>query len=290
MAQASRDAVSRGYLYAVLATVCNGAIPTISKVLLRDNEPAIVAGSSIFLSGLVLLSLMPRAVPPRTSIPYILYLGVIGAGVAPLLYFVGLSQTTAVNASLLGNAEVLFTALLAFIVVGERMKRRQAATGLLIVAGIVVVATNFDLAYVQLVQGLIGNILILAAALAWGIENNVIVGAAKKFGAPMLSKFRNILGGSIIVAFVVVAGIPAHFSAYNVGVLALLVLTYAGVTYLFISALEMIGAIRTVLIFSLATALGPCFALVFLGEQITVAQLAGGAMIMVGVYLFRRSE
>ncbi len=290
MAQAKRDAVSRGYLYAVLATICNGAIPTLSKILLRDNQPVMVAGASIFLSGLVLGSFRPRATPPRASLPYIMYLGVIGAGVAPVLYFVGLSQTTAVNAALLGNAEVLFTALLAFAVVGERLNRRQVATGLVIVAGIVVVATNFDLAYVQLVQGLVGNLLILAAALAWGIENNLIVVAARRFGAPLLSKFRNLIGGSLIVAFLVVAGIPARFSANDIGVLSLLVLTYAGVTFLFISALEMIGAIRMVLIFSLATALGPCFALLFLGEQITIVQIAGGAAIMVGVYLFRRSE
>ncbi len=242
------------------------------------------------LSGVLLLAYRPRLKPSRASIPYLFFFGIVGAGVAYLLWATGLSETTAVNASLLANGEILFTALIAFAFLGERLGRSQAAMGLLIVAGIVVVSTNFDLARVQFFQGLLGNLLILASTLAWGIENNVIAAVAGRFGAPMLSKFRNLIGGVLVLAVVFLAGFPMKLTEYDLAILALLGLAVAGATFFFIAALERLGAIRMILTYSLSTVFGAVFALVFLQEQITPAQLLGGALIIVGVYLFHRSD
>ncbi|HEV2225494.1 MAG TPA: EamA family transporter, partial [Nitrososphaerales archaeon] len=70
----------------------------------------------------------------------------------------------------------------------------------------------------------------------------------------------------------------------------LLGLSLGGTSYLAISALGDIGAIRFILVFSTSTLFGALFALVFLREQITPVQLTGGALIMVGVYLLQRAE
>ena len=44
------------------------------------------------------------------------------------------------------------------------------------------------------------------------------------------------------------------------------------------------------LVWSTSTVFGALFALVFLGEQITLAQIFGGGLILLGVFLFRRGE
>jgi drug/metabolite transporter (DMT)-like permease len=44
------------------------------------------------------------------------------------------------------------------------------------------------------------------------------------------------------------------------------------------------------LVWSTSTVFGALFALGILGEQITPGQILGGALILVGVYLFRRTE
>jgi drug/metabolite transporter (DMT)-like permease len=51
-----------------------------------------------------------------------------------------------------------------------------------------------------------------------------------------------------------------------------------------------LGAVRMLLVWSTSTIFGAMFALIFLGEQITPVQLAGGACILLGVFLFRRTE
>jgi drug/metabolite transporter (DMT)-like permease len=281
---------SRGYLYALLGSVCGGAQPTIIKFLLNNSTPVAITGLSYALSGLMLVLYHPKARPPKGSIRFILVFGLVGAIAAPLTFIIGLNQTTAVNASLLANGEILFTTLIAYSVFGERLSGAQATRGLLIVAGVIVVSTNLDLAHVQFAQGLLGNVLILGSTVGWAVENNLIAVATRKFDVSILSKFRNLLGGLLLTAFAVVAGYAFGFTPFDVFALILLAGCVAIATYLFMAAVKRIGAIRMLLVWSTSTVFGAFFALVFLGEQITLAQVGGGACILLGVYLFRRSE
>ena len=282
--------VARGYMYTVICAVCAGAVPTLFKLLLSDDGPVVVSGFGMILSGVLLQAYRPWLNPTKGSVPYLLFLGLVGAGVAYVMFATGLNETTAVNASLLDNAEVLFTALIAYSMLGERLGRGQAAMGALIAAGIVVVSTNLDLAGVQFLQGLVGNLLIIGATLLWAVENNVIATVASRFGAPLMSKFRNLIGGLVIVAVVVLAGLPVKLTGFDVIVLVVLAFAVSGTTYFFIAALQRLGAIRMILTYSLSTVFGAVFALVVLREQITPVQLLGGALIIAGVYLFHRLE
>jgi drug/metabolite transporter (DMT)-like permease len=281
---------ARGYAYTVICAVCAGAVPTLFKLLLSDDGPVVVSGLGMILSGVLLQAYRPGLKAPRGSLPYLLFLGLVGAGAAYLMWATGLSETTAVNASLLANAEVLFTAIIAYVLLGERLGRGQAVMGVLIAAGIVVVSTNFDLAKVQFMQGLLGNLLIIGATLLWAVENNVIAAVASRFGAPAMSKFRNLIGGVVIVGATVLAGLPVKLTEFDAVALVLLALAISGTTYFFIAALQRLGAIRMILTYSLSTVFGAAFALVVLREQITAVQLAGGALIIAGVYLFHRRE
>ena len=281
---------SRGYLYALVASVCGGAQPTIVKFLLGSNSPVTITGLSFVLSGLMLVFYRPRVKPAKGSVPYIVLFGLVGALAAPLAFIIGLSETTAVNGSLLANGEILFTTIIAYMVFGERMSRAQATRGLLILAGIVVVSTDLDLAQVGLVQGLLGNVLILGSTVGWAVENNLIAVATRRFDVSSLSKFRNLLGGLVLSSFALVAGIPFGFAPFDTFALVLLAVCVSVATLMFMAALKRLGAIRMLLVWSTSTIFGAVFALVFLGEQITPAQLAGGVMILLGVYLFRRGD
>jgi drug/metabolite transporter (DMT)-like permease len=285
-----RGETSRGYLYALGGAVCAGSVTTLTKLLLVSNGPVVINGLTYALSGLLLLFYRPRLKPARQSLPYLLFLGLVGAAISPLMYTYGLSQTTAVNAALLANGEVLFTTLIALSIFGERLERNQGIRGLLIVAGLLIVSTDLDIGHVSLLQGLLGNALILGSTVGWAIENNLIVLATKKFEVTILSKFRNLIGGAVVLVLALLAGYSFNFAPSDVAVLVLLALAVTGSTLLFISALKRLGAIRMLLVWSTSTVFGALFALVFLGEQITPVQLAGGAMILIGVVLFRRGD
>ena len=282
--------VARGYVYAVLGSVCAGSVPTLTKALLTDNGPVVETGFSVLLSGLFLVLYQPRKMASRRSLPYLVFFGLVGAALAPLLFTLGLNETTAVNASLLANGEVMFTTVIAFAVFGERLSRGQAGRGMLIVAGLVVVSANLDLSHVQFLQNLEGNLLVLGATLGWGVENNLLATVGKRFDTTSVSKFRNIIGGGVITMGAFAAQLPFGFDLADTATLFLLGGAIAGSTTLFIAAVKRLGAIRMLLVWSSATVFGAVFALVFLGESISLAQAAGGALILLGILLFHRGE
>ena len=270
--------------------MCGGSVTALTKLLLANNGPIPITGLAFSLSGLMLLLYRPRMKPAKGSAPYLLFMGLVGAAISPLMYSYGLSETTAVNAALLANGEVLFTTIIAFSVFGERLGRAQLLRGLFIVAGIVVVSTDLDITGVSFLQGIMGNLLVLGSMVGWSVENNLLVVATRRFEPASLSKFRNLIGGAAVTAFVVAGGYTFDFSSYDVVVLVILAGALTGGTFLFIAAIKRLGAIRMLLVWSTSTVFGAAFAYVLLGEQITPVQLTGGALILLGVYLFRRSE
>lgn len=284
------SATREGYVYAILGSLCAGSVPTLTKMALANNGPVVVTGLSFLLSGMLLLLYQPRRRPQPGSTGYLLFFGLVGAALAPLMYTLGLRDTTVVNASLLANGEVLFTTVIAFSVFRERLSRGQAGRALPIVAGLVVVSTNLDFVHLAFLQGLAGNLLVLGSTLCWAVENNLMVLATKRFEASLLSKFRNLIGGGVLTAFFLASRMGFGFTMVEaLGMLAL-ALAVAGGTFLFIAAVKRLGAIRMLLVWSSSTVFGAMFGLGILGETITPAQVLGGALILAGVYFFHRGE
>ncbi|MDA4121066.1 MAG: DMT family transporter [Thaumarchaeota archaeon] len=280
----------RGFVYALGSAISAGAISALSKALLAGMKPLVISGLVFLLAGLVLLPYRPRQIPGKRSAAWMLATGFLGAALAPSLYLIGLDQTSAVNASLLNNTEVFFTALIAFAIFKETLKRNQFLEGILVVAGVVVVATNLDLSAIQQGAGLAGNLLVIGASFVWAIDNNLSRITSQKFGPLFVSKFRNLVGGGLVMAYLVVIAQPIVVPIGSLPLLVALTAVIVSATVLFMAALVRIGAVRSLLVFSSASIFGSLFAVALLGEAITPVQLAGGALILSGVYLIQRSE
>ena len=131
-----------GYVGAVASALLFGLGATFNKIAVADVNPTVVAGLTYLFAGLVLTvirfspirSRMMRLLktPTLTETTYcrrdvwVLLLVVLsGSTLAPLLFMNGLSGSTAVNASLLLNAEPLFTVLIAVAFLRERAKKKE---------------------------------------------------------------------------------------------------------------------------------------------------------------------
>jgi drug/metabolite transporter (DMT)-like permease len=267
-----------------------GTIPTLSKFLLNTTTPFLVTAWTSLLMGVLMLPYRPKQLPSRRDLGLLAAIGAIGAAAAPVLFFSGIKLSTAVNASLLTNSEVFFTALIAFSVFGERLRRRQLAEGLLIIAGIVIVSTNLELSHVEFFQGLGGNLLIVGSTFLWGIENNLSRVASQRLGSPQVAKFRGLFGGGFLFLVLLLASVPVLIAVGSVPTLLALTSAMLTTTLLFLAGLRRLGAVRTLLAFSTTSLFGSIFAFLVLGEQITPFQVIGGGLILGGVYLIQRDE
>jgi drug/metabolite transporter (DMT)-like permease len=266
-----------------------GTVPVVGKLLVGGVNPMVASGLAVLLSGAILVPYKPKAVPRGENAWLILGLSLAGAMVAPILYFTGVQQSSAVNASLLTNSEVLFTALIGFGIFHESLRRKQLAEGLLIAVGVVVISANLQSGGVSLGQDVAGNALLVGASLFWSIDNNLSRIASQRVGISTIAKFKGLVGGGITVLFLVLSS-SLVVPPTSLPLIAILAVIFTAMTLLSVGAFRLIGAVRAILVFSTSSILGPVFAFLVLGETVSPAQVVGGALVLSGVYLIQRSE
>ncbi|HJK10954.1 MAG TPA: DMT family transporter, partial [Methanocorpusculum sp.] len=133
--------------FAVLAAVLYGISSPVSKVLLDSVPPALLA-ALLYLGagvGMAVVSLVQtsrrqtvREAPlGKKDLPYVIGMIVLDIA-APILLMFGITMTTAANASLLNNFEIVTTSVIALLVFREAIDRRLWFAILLIVCASII--------------------------------------------------------------------------------------------------------------------------------------------------------
>ena len=141
-----KDGLTRpGVAAALAAALLFGARTPLAKWLLVEVDPWLLAGLLYLGSGLGLTVYrrLVRAPAVRLAdheLPWFALAVLAGGIIGPVLPMLGLSGMPASGASLLLNAEGVFTALLAWFVFKENFDRRIALGMLSIVAGALVLS------------------------------------------------------------------------------------------------------------------------------------------------------
>jgi drug/metabolite transporter (DMT)-like permease len=282
---------NRGVQAALASALLFGAGTPIAKLLLDSVSPWMLAGllylgSGIGLSAYRLIRRLPRVRLERKDLPPLVGAIAFGGVIGPVLLMVGLVNTPASGASLLLNAESVFTALLAWFVFKENFDRRIALGMLAIVAGVIVLSWPGKAEFGDILPSLA----ILGACLAWGIDNNLTRKIAMT-DATWLAATKGLVAGpvNLALAFALGATLPPLL---NVGAAMIVGLFAYGVSLvLFIVALRHLGTARAGAYFSVAPFFGAILA-VILGDPLTWPLLIGALLMAIGVtlHLLERHE
>ncbi len=281
-----------GVVYALSAALLFGLGTPLAKLLLATVHPLMLAALLYLGSGLGLalwrLLVRDSAQLPRGSEWAWLAAAILAGGVAgPVLLLLGLAGFSASGASLLLNSEGVFTALLAWFVFRENFDRRIALGMLAIVCGAVVLAWPGDAGAAS--GGLASAGLIVAACLAWAIDNN-LTRKVSLSDAGFIAMTKGLGAGAVNLALAVGAG--AAFPPWLVAAQAALLgfASYAVSLVLFVLALRHLGTARTGAYFSVAPFTGALVSVPLLGEPVTAALAAGGLLMAIGVALHLRER
>lgn len=274
----------RGVAAALAAALLFGAGTPVAKVLLRTVDPWLLAGL-LYLGcglGLTLYRGLTGVTAVRMARSEILWFAaaILAGGVlGPVLLMYGLIGMPASAASLLLNAEAVFTALLAWFVFRENFDRRIALGMAAIVAGTAVLTWSGEVHFATLWPALA----ILGACFAWGIDNN-LTRKVSLTDATWIASVKGLAAGTVNLALAMRLGarmpsFPEAVSAMVVGLLS-----YGASLALFVVALRHLGTARTGAYFSVAPFFGALLA-VILGDQISVPLFVAGSLMAVGVWL-----
>lgn len=273
-----------GVMSALLAALLFGAGTPLAKVLLENVSPWLLAGLLYLGSGVGLtlyrrLKHAPAVRLSRHEVPWLL--GAIGAGgvVGPVLLMLGLTGMPASGASLLLNAEGVFTALLAWFVFKENFDRRIALGMVAIVAGALVLSWPGDAHF----AGAWPVLAVLGACLAWGVDNNLTRKVALN-DATWIASMKGLAAGAVnlILAFILGASLPVWPSL--AGALVLGFLAYGVSLALFVVSLRHLGTARTAAYFSVAPFFGAVLAIA-LGESVTLPLVVAGTLMAIGIWM-----
>ena len=275
--------------WALLAALLFGASAPLSKLLLDAFPPQALAGVLYLGAGIGLAGWgavrgrRPREAPlSRADAPWLALVVLSGGVIAPILLMEGLSRTTASSAALLLNLEAAFTVFLARCFLGETIGRRVGLGVLAIVAGATVLSWQGHVSW----AGLGGSLLVVAASLAWGVDNTL----TQKISAAdpvRIATFKGLVAGTINLALASARAPLMDMDAPGVLALALATgfLCYGVSIVLYVRSLRHLGAARTGAYFGTAPFWGAILAVAILGEPVTTSLLVAALIMGVGLWL-----
>lgn len=273
-------------IYAALgaAALFGGGTP-LAKLLLGNVNPWVLAalfylGSGI---GLWLYRALRQSAPATLAANEWPWLGgaiFSGGVVGPVLLMYGLTHMPASGASLLLNAESVFTALIAWMAFKENVDRRIAFGMLAIVIGAVILNWPESTSIANVAPALA----VLGACLAWGIDNNLTRRVSLN-DATWIAAMKGLVAGSVNLALALGIGAALPSIPFILGAAVVGFGAYGVSLALFVVGLRHLGTARTGAYFSVAPFFGAVIAVPLLGEAVTPALVLAGLAMGLGVWL-----
>lgn len=278
-----------GIFLAVLAAVLYALGAPMSKLLLDDMPPTLMAGFLYLGAGVGMgaLALGKKLLKKERheerlsvrELPYVLGMILLDIA-APICLLFGLNSTTAANAALLGNFEIVATAVVALAVFREKISPRLWG-GILFVTVSCVILSVEDFSELRFSAG---SLLILLACVCWGFENNCTRKISSK--DPMeIVLLKGIFSGlgSLAIGLLIgerVGMLWSIFAVMGVGFVA-----YGLSIFSYVYAQRQLGAARTSAYYAVAPFIGTLLSLIMFGEMPRAAYFAALALMGVGAWL-----
>ena len=246
--------------FAILAAALYALNAPASKLLLQHVPPSMMAALLYLGAGLGMLALsLVRKAAGRPSAeqrltrkdwPYTVGMIVLDI-LAPILLMLGISRTTAANASLLNNFEIVATSLIALLLFREKISRKLwAAIGLIVLSSALLTVED-----ASSWQFSMGSVFVLLASCCWGLENNCTRMLSQS--DPQEIVIVKGLGsglGALIVALLTGERFPAL--GYVPAALGLGFVAYGLSIYFYVYAQRYLGAARTSAYYAVAPFIG----------------------------------
>lgn len=222
-------------------------------------------------------------------------LGLLGVGGYNTFAYVALQYTTATNAALLNSFIPVATIALAWLLLGKRLSRGEAAGVVISLSGVLLIVGQGSPATLLKLSLNTGDLWMLLAVLTWGLYT---VGLRwRPVGVdPMLSLAAFTVVGLAVLAPAWAWEMAVQDRYIRPGLPALAAILYAGIFpgflgYVFYNAgVAAVGPNRGSLFIHLMPVFGTLLAAMFLGERPLWYHFLGIGLVFVGIALTTRSR
>lgn len=302
MGSRSLSATSRSDQFVGIALVNLATLTWASNIILgrwlrSEVGPLTLAAFRFVIGSLFFAALLQREASEERHLGsdrwLLLAMGIAGVALFAPLQYLGLRFTTALNATLIQALAPLITGLLAGLLISESMSPSQLIGALVGLLGVLILISGGSLVFWQTISSSIGDLIILAAVTLWSLYTVIgrrVMSRRSVLSATALSTFLGV--PFLLVAMVwewqmisasvtprlIVAGLYVGISPTVLGFLSWNV------------GVRRLGPSGAMTFYNTLPLYGVLLASLFLGEEIGLVHLIGGALIVGGGLCAARAQ
>jgi len=280
--------MKKGYLLVLLTAIISGFSIFINRFGVRVINPYIFtflknASVAVFLLSILLIlkdwKLIKRV--NKKQWLFLVVIGLIGGSIPFLLFFKGLSLTTAANGSFLHKTMFIYVALLAFIFLKEKIDKRFLLGALFLILG------NIFLLRKMPTEIGLGDLFILLATLFWAVENIVSKHVLKELSPKVVACSRMFFGSIFIFLFLLFtnqATLLTNITLRQVAWVSITAIFLFGYVITWYSGLKYVSVSKATVILLLGSPITSLVSLAWTG-QITLNNILASLSIILGIII-----
>jgi drug/metabolite transporter (DMT)-like permease len=274
--------------FAVLAAALYAVSSPVSKLLLSQIPPTLMAaflylGAGIGLTFVVIIKKTlgyksKEQNLTKKELPYTIAMVVLDIA-APICLMIGISKTTAANASLLSNFEIAATSIIAFFIFKETITKRLWLAIILVTISSIILSFE-DMSSLSFSYG---SVFILLSCVIWGFENNCTKALSCKNPIEIVIVKGFFSGlGSLLIAFAI--GERFNKPIFIFYAMLLGFVAYGLSIFYYIYAQRTLGAAKTSAYYALSPFIAVILSLVIFKEVPKISFFAALIIMAVGTY------
>jgi len=295
--------VGVGFLFAILAAAFSALPNVIPKSLMNEHvtDGSIVPNPLMLVFVIYVVNSLLFSPFRRSSIKIevkktrkmtwilLILLGVAEAS-GTLSYTVGLQETSATNASILVNSEIIFAILLGIIIFKEKLSKQEVLPFILIFVGslLIPVAADVQNNNWQFSDFMMGDLLIVLSGFFYCLDTFIAKKLSDSIKTRHIVHIMSCTGAVMALSLMLWFQVPFDISLEQLSVISFVGFLGIGLTMMFfVIALRLLGAVRTVLIYSTTTIFSIVYSVFILSETITILNLVSACCVLFGLIVLR---
>ncbi|MGB4754674.1 MAG: EamA family transporter [Fervidobacterium sp.] len=276
------NAKVKAYLYLLFTLIAFSSIEVSSKPLMGTVDPFFMTAFRFLVGGLVLMFFVDKQIETKDLLPLTL-IGALNGILSMTSLQLSVAHSNASTAATLVASNPIFVSLFALLILKEKHTIRRYIGIALGFVGLIV----FSLGMIS-GDSWLGIFYGVVAAVTFGLYTVLMGKYMKKYTPVSVTAYSTLISSLIYIAILALSG---HFYVPSIGISEWGILIYLGVVvtglaYLtYFKVIELIGTAQSSRVFFLKPIVATLFAVILLGESLSVAKIVGMLIVLFSLFL-----
>jgi len=292
--------MKKGYLLVISTAFISGLSIYLNKFSVSVINPYVFTtlknvAVALFLVSLILIVGKWSEIKAlnKRSVLNLIIIGLIGGAIPFLLFFKGLSLTTAAKGGFIHKTMFLYVAVLAVIFLKEKINKKLFFSIIALLAGTFLLVKMAPIAFNK------GDLLVFLAVLLWSAEQILSKHVLKKLSGLTVAAGRMFFGAIFLIIFLAATGqfkLIADLNAVQFNWMIITSILLIGYVLTYYSGLKKISVSVATCLLALGAPVTTLLSLIFDHKLISIPEVMGVGLVLTGIFFildirtFRRSS